>query len=118
MAHTTDDQSTCLPASLRSHSQGTSDLPVENAQTALRDDANAKESSRDNISRPTGSAFSRSDSAPVHDVPMRVIHRPLPSELDENKVQAFMNEMKVCQVLQKRGRSISLRIKHVATPFH
>jgi sulfiredoxin len=39
--------------------------------------------------------FSRDADAPVHVVPMRVIHRPLPSELDEDKVQAFMEEMKV-----------------------
>lgn len=45
--------------------------------------------------RPTSSVFSRDDNAPVHVVPMRVIHRPLPSELDEAKVQAFMEEMKV-----------------------
>ncbi|ODN99498.1 sulfiredoxin [Cryptococcus wingfieldii CBS 7118] len=44
--------------------------------------------------KPTSSVFSRSEDAPVHNVPMRVINRPLPSELDENKVQAFMDEMK------------------------
>jgi sulfiredoxin len=43
----------------------------------------------------TSSVFSRDADAPVHVVPMRVIHRPLPSELDEDKVQAFMEEMKV-----------------------
>lgn len=31
----------------------------------------------------------------MHNVPMRVINRPLPSELDENKVKTFMAEMEV-----------------------
>ncbi|TYJ54391.1 hypothetical protein B9479_004979 [Cryptococcus floricola] len=35
--------------------------------------------------KPTSSVFSRSEDAPVHNVPMRVINRPLPSELDEDK---------------------------------
>ncbi|WVQ70696.1 hypothetical protein IAR50_000218 [Cryptococcus sp. DSM 104548] len=43
--------------------------------------------------KPTSSVFSRSEDAPVHNVPMRVINRPLPSELDEDKVKAFMDEM-------------------------
>nr|KIR86554.1 hypothetical protein I308_02871 [Cryptococcus tetragattii IND107] len=42
---------------------------------------------------PGSSVFSRAEDAPVHNVPMRVINRPLPSELDENKVKAFMAEM-------------------------
>lgn len=45
--------------------------------------------------RATSSVFARDDSAPVHVVPMRVIHRPLPSELDEDKVLTFMDEMRV-----------------------
>lgn len=44
--------------------------------------------------KPESSIFARDD-APVHNVPMAVIRRPLPSELDEAKVQAFMEEMKV-----------------------
>lgn len=44
--------------------------------------------------RPESSIFARSD-APVHNVPMSVIRRPLPSELDEAKVRAFMDEMQV-----------------------
>lgn len=43
----------------------------------------------------TSSIFSRSESAPIHLVPMSVIRRPLPSELDEDKVQTFMDEMEV-----------------------
>ncbi|WVN89735.1 uncharacterized protein L203_104965 [Cryptococcus depauperatus CBS 7841] len=43
--------------------------------------------------QPTSSVFSRSEDAPIHNVPMRVVNRPLPSELDENKVKAFMEEM-------------------------
>lgn len=46
----------------------------------------------------TSSIFSRSEAAPVHLVPMRVIRRPLPSELDEEKVQTFMAEMQVCSI--------------------
>ncbi|KAK4688595.1 sulfiredoxin, partial [Tremellales sp. Uapishka_1] len=42
----------------------------------------------------TSSVFSRSDSAPIHNIPMSVIHRPLPSELDEDKVVKFMDEMR------------------------
>ncbi|DBB12044.1 TPA: Sulfiredoxin [Trebouxia sp. C0006] len=34
-----------------------------------------------------------SDDAPVHDVPMHVIHRPLQSTTDENKVRTFVREM-------------------------
>ncbi|WWD20650.1 hypothetical protein CI109_105126 [Kwoniella shandongensis] len=44
--------------------------------------------------KPTSSVFSRGEDVPVHNVPMRVIHRPLPSELDEEKVKTFMEEMK------------------------
>ncbi|OWZ55948.1 sulfiredoxin [Cryptococcus neoformans var. grubii Br795] len=42
---------------------------------------------------PTSSVFARTEDVPVHNVPMRVINRPLPSELDENKVKTFMTEM-------------------------
>lgn len=40
------------------------------------------------------SAFARGNGE-VHIVPMSVIQRPLPSELDEDKVLAFMEEMRV-----------------------
>ncbi|WVQ85892.1 hypothetical protein IAT38_008060 [Cryptococcus sp. DSM 104549] len=52
-----------------------------------------QESSTPDPNKPTSSVFSRSEDAPVHNVPMRVIHRPLPSELDEEKVKSFMEEM-------------------------
>lgn len=32
----------------------------------------------------------------VHEVPMNVIHRPIPSVLDEEKVQSLMETIKVC----------------------
>lgn len=44
--------------------------------------------------RPTSSAFSRGGSE-VHIVPMSVIRRPLPSELDEAKVLGFTDDMQV-----------------------
>jgi sulfiredoxin len=46
------------------------------------------------MDRPQSSAFARTDGE-VHIVPMSVIRRPLPSELDESKVLTFMEEMKV-----------------------
>lgn len=46
------------------------------------------------LNKPQSSAFARGDGE-VHIVPMSVIRRPLPSELDEDKVLAFMEEMKV-----------------------
>lgn len=46
------------------------------------------------MSKPNSSAFARGDGE-VHIVPMSVIQRPLPSELDEAKVLSFMEEMKV-----------------------
>jgi uncharacterized ParB-like nuclease family protein len=36
-----------------------------------------------------------SDNAEVHDVPMSVIKRPIPSVLDEEKVQDFAGKIKV-----------------------
>lgn len=36
-----------------------------------------------------------SDNAEVHDVPMSVITRPIPSVLDEEKVQEFTNKIRV-----------------------
>ena len=45
--------------------------------------------------KPTSSIFARNEKGPIHNVPMRVIHRPLPSELDEEKVKSFMREMEV-----------------------
>lgn len=32
----------------------------------------------------------------IHDVPMSVIHRPIPPILDENKVKSLMQTFKVC----------------------
>jgi hypothetical protein len=49
------------------------------------------------MDKPQSSAFARGDGE-VHIVPMSIIQRPLPSELDEEKVKAFMEEMKVRQV--------------------
>lgn len=46
------------------------------------------------MDKPQSSAFARGDGE-VHIVPMSVIQRPLPAELDEDKVKAFMEEMKV-----------------------
>ncbi|RSH85236.1 hypothetical protein EHS25_005043 [Saitozyma podzolica] len=71
----------CLPASLLPTSTSSSNPPP----AAPRDTPNP--------SNPTSSIFSRSKEAPVHSVPMSVIHRPLPSELDEGKVKTFMEEM-------------------------
>lgn len=34
----------------------------------------------------------------IHDVPMSVIHRPIPPVLDENKVQSLMQTFKVCDL--------------------
>jgi len=47
-----------------------------------------------NTDKPQSSAFARGDGE-VHMVPMSVIQRPLPAELNEDKVKAFMEEMKV-----------------------
>ncbi|EIW69927.1 hypothetical protein TREMEDRAFT_19218, partial [Tremella mesenterica DSM 1558] len=47
----------------------------------------------DETQKPTSSVFAR-DQGAIHNVPMSVINRPLPSELDENKVLTFMDEMK------------------------
>lgn len=46
--------------------------------------------------KPRSSAFARGK-GDVHVVPMSVIRRPMPSELDENKVRAFMEEMRFVQ---------------------
>jgi sulfiredoxin len=46
------------------------------------------------MNKPDSSVFARGDGA-IHVVPMAVIQRPLPSELDEDKVIAFMEKMKV-----------------------
>lgn len=69
------------PAQQTSDTQGSTCLPTELLTQATNN--------------PTSSVFSRAEDAPVHNVPMRVINRPLPSELDENKVKAFMTEMEV-----------------------
>ena len=42
------------------------------------------------------SMFSKeSENTPTVQVPMRVINRPLPSELSEDKVEQFMRDIKV-----------------------
>lgn len=65
-------------------------LSIDNLPSVEGDQKDAASSDR-----PTTSVFARGSDAPVHVVPMGVIHRPLPSELDEAKVEAFMEEMKV-----------------------
>lgn len=52
--------------------------------------------------KPGSSAFARGQ-GDVHVVPMSVIRRPMPSELDEGKVALFVEEMKVR--IRRRGRS-------------
>lgn len=84
----------CLPEELQPHkphdpTAGPADRPPQAGVSTA-------------TSKPTSSVFSRSESAPVHNVPMRVIHRPLPSELDESKVEAFMREMQVGPVQASR----------------
>lgn len=39
-----------------------------------------------------------SDDAPVYEIPIREIARPIPSVLDEKKVEAFMSAMQVTHV--------------------
>ncbi|WVQ95502.1 hypothetical protein IAU59_002599 [Kwoniella sp. CBS 9459] len=105
---------TCLPEALRPQSQShssseeqsgfpqasapassTSESSTSTFNANANANANAENSTNGGTDdRPTSSIFSRSDAAPVHNVPMRVIRRPLPSELDENKVLTFMEEMK------------------------
>ncbi|WRT70634.1 uncharacterized protein IL334_007632 [Kwoniella shivajii] len=75
-----DPATSCLPQELQPHQSPSDTATVTASQT--QDD------------RPSSSVFSRNEEAPVHNVPMRVIQRPLPSELDENKVLTFMEEMK------------------------
>lgn len=77
-----------------------SDQPPDSTTTCLPPELADRQSAESPAAtgaadKPTSSVFSRSDSAPIHNVPMRVIHRPLPSELDEEKVKTFMEEMKV-----------------------
>lgn len=57
----------------------------------------------------SSSIFSRYDDLPVHNVPMRVINRPLPSELDEEKVLSFMEDMKVSPSSACQARSAQQR---------
>jgi sulfiredoxin len=66
--------------------------------------------------RPTSSVFARGDGAPVHNVPMRVIHRPLPSELDEDKVLAFMDEMRVSRLQRRLLDSVTTRERDSPPP--
>lgn len=71
------------------------DQPTDAAATGDAASSSGEAAAPGTVDRPTSSVFARGDNAPVHVVPMRVIHRPLPSELDEDKVLAFMEEMKV-----------------------
>ncbi|WVF67938.1 hypothetical protein IAT40_002700 [Kwoniella sp. CBS 6097] len=88
------DPTTCLPeALLRPQEQPQVQTSAESVVSPSPSTASASPNATTS-DRPTSSVFSRSDSAPVHNVPMRVIRRPLPSELDENKVLTFMEEMK------------------------
>ncbi|WVW80908.1 hypothetical protein I302_102899 [Kwoniella bestiolae CBS 10118] len=75
----TSTSTSCLPEQLQ--------LQPETTATATSTSSNPEV-------RPTSSIFARNEEAPIHNVPMRVIRRPLPSELDEGKVQTFMEEMK------------------------
>ncbi|KAL1410038.1 hypothetical protein Q8F55_004040 [Vanrija albida] len=61
------------------------------ADTSASDESGAAAHAKSSI-------FARDETAPIHVVPMRVIHRPLPSELDEQKVQSFMQEMQAGDV--------------------
>ncbi|WWC65114.1 uncharacterized protein I303_107728 [Kwoniella dejecticola CBS 10117] len=73
----------CLPEQLQPNSQNPSpSAPATTSRSTSKD------------ARPTSSVFARNEESPVHNVPMRVIRRPLPSELDEEKVLGFMEEMK------------------------
>jgi uncharacterized ParB-like nuclease family protein len=66
--------------------------------------------------QPTSSAFARDDGA-VHVVPMSVIRRPLPSELEEAKVLAFMKQMRVCPAAVSTSRlSTDLTRKETLLP--
>lgn len=53
---------------------------------------------RNFFNKPRSSAFAR-EPGEVHAVPMSVIQRLIPSELDEEKVQTFVQEMKVSRVV-------------------
>ena len=97
MGKSIENSASCLPDDLLSRPQARPGSPGH------RDE---KSTSRDLLTKPTGSIFAGSDSAPIHDVPMRVIHRPLPSELDEDKVTAFMAEMKVRDIMARQSPGI------------
>lgn len=71
----------CLPEELKNEQIPTASITTSTSKTS--------------DVRPTSSVFARNEETPIHNVPMRVIRRPLPSELDENKVLTFMAEMKV-----------------------
>jgi hypothetical protein len=92
-----NDPSSCLPSILRPQTSTTvaEGDPIGPSGVTADQSSQPGSKSTQGPSKPTSSVFSRSESAPVHNVPMRVIHRPLPSELDESKVQAFMREMQV-----------------------
>ncbi|KAK8850468.1 hypothetical protein IAR55_004386 [Kwoniella newhampshirensis] len=79
------EQSALFPDPSQTKTQSHSSQSTQTATATAAAEAEAK---------PTSSVFSRGEDVPVHNVPMRVIHRPLPSELDEDKVQTFMQEMR------------------------
>lgn len=85
----------CVPDQLTNPAP---EAPRDNLDTGIpagADSTTGGEGDAASHDRPTSSVFARAEGAPIHKVPMRVIHRPLPSELDEAKVQAFIDEMKV-----------------------
>lgn len=48
---------------------------------------------------------------PTEQVPMRVINRPLPSELDESKVERFMEDIKVRLSLPLSASTVALTLE-------
>ncbi|KAK1923074.1 ParB/Sulfiredoxin [Papiliotrema laurentii] len=74
----------CLPPEL---------LPQPSQTAEIDKPTSAGVEAQHDAFKPTSSVFARNEDGAVHNVPMRVIHRPLPSELDEDKVKAFMKEM-------------------------
>ncbi|WWC72519.1 uncharacterized protein I206_106481 [Kwoniella pini CBS 10737] len=91
--------STTMNEIIPSSSSSSSCLP-EQLQPAKNESSSSSTSLKlnDNINeiedKPKSSIFSRNEESPIHNVPMKIIRRPLPSELDENKVLKFMKEMK------------------------
>ncbi|TXT11085.1 hypothetical protein VHUM_01836 [Vanrija humicola] len=93
----------CIPDDLRQLAKPTTATGDDNAvgdtpAPAAPASAATDTTSSDEAAHAKSSIFARDENAPVHVVPMRVIHRPLPSELDESKVQSFMKEMQAGDV--------------------